>query len=712
MGADDSGGGARNEVSGSVAGPVVQAGVISGDIHFHETERPRTVPHQLPMEVRHFAGRLDALDQLGEIAGQAGPAVAIAAISGTGGIGKTTLAVRWAHSAADGYPDGQLYANLRGFDPTSEPVSPDTVLHGFLDALGVGPARIPEPLDGKVALYRSLLAQRRTLIVLDNARDADQVRPLLPGSPSCLVLVTSRSRLTSLVAQEGARPVVLDAFTDQEAAELLGKHIGAARVVAEPAATAELVEFCVRLPLALSIVAAQAAVNPGFSLADLLEELRAEQRTLDAFESGDASGSVRAVFSWSFRTLTAETTRLFRLLGLHLGPDVGVRTAASLAGVPLARTRRLLTELTTAHLVEQYSPGRFRMHDLVRAYAAELVNDQETAAERDAALHRMLDFLLHTTVSAAVVLNPNRDPQHLDPVVDGTAFAPVTDTDAAFRWYNEELATLLAAARFSATGPLVRCAWHIPWAMTSFLYRRGRWTEWADIHEAALTTATAVDDQHAIARTRRLLGNAYTLLDRQADGRAEHERAQALFAALHDDHGLGRTHHARAWADERFGEHRGAIAHAEEALQLYRGYGNRSGEAHAMDAAGWFHAQLGEFAQALDYCTRALALHTELGDISGVADDYDSLGYIHHHLGDLDRSFADYEKSVALWREVGAAYDEAITLIRLGEAREAYGDRPAAIATWQRALEILVQLDHPDADSLRARLAAHQLGPA
>ncbi|MFD9701345.1 tetratricopeptide repeat protein [Lentzea sp. NPDC059081] len=689
MGAED----VHNEVEGDVSGVVVQAGVISGGFHVH-AERPVTPPHQLPLEIRHFAGRQQELDQLTSLRDQAA-GTAVAVITGTGGIGKTTLAVRWAHSVADEYPDGELYVNLRGFDPADDPVEPGTVLHGFLDALGVGPARIPDDPAGMQALYRSLVAHRRMLIVLDNARDADQVRPLLPGAAGCLVLVTSRNRLASLVAQEGARPVALEAFTGQEAAELLATHLGEARAEAEPEATAALADFCAGLPLALSIVAAQAAVHPGFSLAQVLEGLRAEPHTLDALDLGDASGSVRTVFSWSVRALDDDATRLFRLLGLHVGPDFGLGTAASLAAEPPARTRHLLAGLTAANLVEQYVPGRFRMHDLVRACAAELVQEPETAP----ASRRMLDFLLHTTESAAIALNRNRDRQHLGVIADGTAYVPITNTDEAFRWYHAELATLSAAARQSTTS----YAWQIPWAMTSFLYRQGRWTEWAELHEAALDRA---DDDHARARTLRLLGNAYTLLDRRDEGRAQHERAQALFESLDDAHGLARTHHARAWAHGRFGENREAIAHAEEALRLYRGYGNSSGEAHALDAAGWFHAQLREFEKALDYCTRALEMHTELGDASGMADDYDSLGYIHHHLGDTERSFAEYDKAIALWQELGAAYDEAVTLVRVGEAHEDGGDRPAALATWQRALEIFVQLDHPEADTVRAKLTA------
>lgn len=381
-------------------------------------------------------------------------------------------------------------------------MTPADALRAMLDALAVGPGRIPDTVDGRAVLCRSLLADRRMLILLDNVRDAEQVRPLLPGSASCLVLVTSRDHLGSLVAQEVARPVRLGVFTDQEAAELLAARLGAAKVAAEPGVVVDLIEFCARLPLALSVVAAQETVNPDFSLADLLGELRAEQRVLDAFEAGDSSGSVRAVFSWSLRTLAPDVARLFRLLGLHLGPDFGLRTAASLADVPPSRARQLLAQLVRAHLVDQYSPGRFRLHDLVRAYAAELVDESADRTERSAAERRMLDFLLHTRLSAAVVLNPHRDPQYPPPPLAGAAYVPVADTDEAFRWYNDELATLLAAARHAANGPLVSCAWQIPWCMTSFLNRRGRWAAvWPTTTAAWATSTTTSTTWRSPSRT-------------------------------------------------------------------------------------------------------------------------------------------------------------------------------------------------------------------
>src|SRR5439155_12904450 len=317
--------------------------------------------------------RLDALLD----GGDAPTAVVVTAISGTAGIGKTALAVHWAHHARGRFPDGQLYVNLRGYDPAGQPVSPDEAIRGFLAALGVPPERMPPALAAQVSLYRSLLATRRVLVVLDNASDADQVRPLLPGAPGCLVLVTSRDSLVSLVAAEGARPLVLDLLPPGEARQLLTRRLDAARTAAEPDAVEDIVAACARLPLALAIAAARAATNPRLRLAALAAELR---ENLDALHGGDATSDVRAVFSSSYRTLTPPAARLFRLLSLCPGADVSAAATASLAGLPPARVRPLLAELTRAHLVSEHAAGRYTMHDLLRAYAAE----QARAADPDA----------------------------------------------------------------------------------------------------------------------------------------------------------------------------------------------------------------------------------------------------------------------------------------------------------------------------------------
>lgn len=343
-------------------------------------------PAQLPADLPTFVGRCAELDRARALLPERGGApatVVISAIGGMAGIGKTTLAVHWAHEVADRFPDGQLYVNLRGFDPTGSLVTPDEAIRAFLGALGVPPMRIPSGLDAQTALYRSMLARRRMLVLLDNARDTDQARPLLPGSPGCLVIVTSRNRLTGLVAGEGAHPLTLDQLTPDEAHGLLARRLGTARPAAEPRAADEIITRCARLPLALAIVAAHAVAHPGFPLSAIAEELRDSHGSLDAFASGDdITTDVRAVFSWSYKAVSAPVARMFHLLGLHSGPDISAPAAAALAGLPVRETRGLLVELTRAHLLTEHFPGRYTLHDLLRVYAAERVRAEETAEER------------------------------------------------------------------------------------------------------------------------------------------------------------------------------------------------------------------------------------------------------------------------------------------------------------------------------------------
>jgi len=331
---------------------------------------PAVVPRELPAAIGQFTGRARELRALtGMLDGPAGTVV-ISAIAGAAGIGKTALAVQWAHQVADRFPDGQLYVNLRGFHPSGKPVPAAAAVRGFLEALGVQAERIPADLDAQARLYRSLLSGRRMFVLLDNARDEEQVRPLLPGGPGCLVLVTSRCQLSGLVAAEGAHALTLGLLSEAEARDLLTRRLGAARLGAEPRAATELVGLCAGLPLALAIAAARAA-RPGARLDALSEELKDVQTRLDALDTGDPSVSVRAVFSWSVDNLPARQTRMFRLLGLHPGPDIAIPAAASLAGTPPAQARGDLRELARAHLISEHVPGRYAMHDLLRAYAAE-----------------------------------------------------------------------------------------------------------------------------------------------------------------------------------------------------------------------------------------------------------------------------------------------------------------------------------------------------
>jgi DNA-binding SARP family transcriptional activator len=361
--------------------------------------RPRT----LPPDTEYFVGRdaeMSALDALVPESADGQPgSPTIGVIMGAGGAGKTALAVRWAHRMSDRFPDGQLYVNLRGFGPTEGVLAPADVLRTFLDALQVPKERFPSTVEGRIGLYRSLLANRRMLILLDNARDADQVRPLLPNSSGCMVLVTSRSGLTGLVVADGARLLPLDLLAPGEAWELLARRLGHSRMAQQPDIVKVIIARCAGLPLALAIVAASAVNHPARSL-DVTgwasEQPWSGTEHLDTFDTGDSGTDLRTVFSWSYRTLSPEAARLFRLMGLRDCPDIATEAVASLAGLPVPPTRRLLTELTRAHLVSQRSPDRYTCHDLLWAYARELAETHDPPADRRDAVHRLLDHYLHS----------------------------------------------------------------------------------------------------------------------------------------------------------------------------------------------------------------------------------------------------------------------------------------------------------------------------
>ncbi|HYN94118.1 MAG TPA: helix-turn-helix domain-containing protein, partial [Pilimelia sp.] len=412
----------------------------------------QVVPRQLPAAARAFAGRHAELRTLttlaGSAAGRADGAV-VAVIDGAAGIGNTALAVHAANREATQFPDGQLYVDLRGFAPAGAgPVrglTPGEAVRGFLDALAVPVARLPATASALTGLYRSLLADRRLLVLLDNAADADQVRPLLPGTPGCLVVVTSRNRLTGLVVADGAEAVRLGPLTAGEGHALLIGRLGPERVAAERPAVDDIVRRCAGLPLALSIVAARAATAPRFPLAVLAGDLQDARQGLDALDAGEPSADLRSVLSWSVRELDAPAARLFRLLGLHSGADIGVAAAASLAGLPQRPVRRALAELCQVNLLAEHAPGRYSSHDLVRAYARELAHAQDPAPDRLAAVRRLLDHYLLTAVRAATTLDPHRAPIVPAAAAVGITAEQPADYAAALAWLTAEHLALLGA---------------------------------------------------------------------------------------------------------------------------------------------------------------------------------------------------------------------------------------------------------------------------
>jgi DNA-binding SARP family transcriptional activator/tetratricopeptide (TPR) repeat protein len=666
------------------------------------------VPRQLPAPFRAFVGRSDELARLdGLLTGiteDAAPAaVVVCAISGAAGIGKTALAMQWAHHVLDRFPDGQLYVNLRAFGPEGSALEPAAAIRGFLDALGVLPHRIPVDLDAQVALYRSLLAGRRILIVLDNARDSEQVRPLLPGASTCLVLVTSRNQLSGLVT-DGAYPLFLDLLSGAEAGELLSRRIGPDRVAAEPQAVQEIITRCGRLPLALAIVAARAATHPQFPLHVLATELRDRGNRLDALTGSDPHGDLRTVFSWSYDALSPEAARLFRLLGLHPGPDLSVLAAASLAGLPPSQVRPLLDELTWANLLLEHTPGRYACHDLLRVYATQLALTTDSTERRRCATHRMLDHYLHSAHASALLLNPTRDPLALSPPRPGTTLEHPAGYDQALAWFTTEHSGLLTVVEHAAATGFDTHAWQLAWALANYLDRRGHWQDMVATGIAAVAAARRLADLTAQARAHRHLAHAHTRLRSFDEAHAHLRHALDLMGQGGDL--AGQAHAQLAVADlwDRQGRYADGLRRVQQGLDLYRAAANRRGQATALNMIGWFHAQLGDHPRAIDYCQRALALFQELDDRSGQAMTWDSLGYAQHSLGHHGQAIASYRHAIDLYQDLGHRYGEADTLTRLGDTHHAMDNRQAAHSAWRQALTILSDLDHPDAEQLRAKL--------
>jgi DNA-binding SARP family transcriptional activator/tetratricopeptide (TPR) repeat protein len=668
---------------------------------------PRTPepPAQLPADVRGFTGRDEELAQLATILTSAtgeSAAVVVSAVSGMAGVGKTALAVHWARRVGSAFPDGQLYVNLRGFDPQGTVVPPTEAVRGFLAALGVRPERVPPDLEAQVGLYRSLLAGRRMIVVLDNARNEEQVRPLLPGAVGCMALVTSRNRLTGLAVREGAHLLAVDPLGRDAARDVLAARLGAGRVAAEPAATADIVASCAGLPLALAVVAARAATQPRRPLRAPAEELREASGRLDALDGGEEVSRVRAVFSWSYGALSAEAAQVFRLLALHPGPDVEQDAAAAVADVSPERVRELLAELTGGHLLVEHVPGRYAFHDLLRVYAMELVTSHDTEQVRQAALHRMTDHYLHTARAADALVTPQPNPVASPPARLRANVKEPADYGEALAWLAAEYPVLLRIVRqppgFDGQ------VWRLVAALTTFLDRHGYWEELLAAGLGALEAARREDDRTGQADAHRALGLALDRLKRRGPAREHYLRALELFAALGSDAGQARTHQHLSRMSGAEGSPRLAREHADRSLEHYRAAGDRAGQAAALNHIGWRQAHLGEHLGALAHCERALGLAQAAGDVDGQAHICDSLGYIHHRLGRYRQAVDRYRQAARLFHATGERPSEAACLVCLGDSHHSAGQTGAAREVWARALALTGELGLPDDDPLRAGL--------
>jgi tetratricopeptide (TPR) repeat protein len=686
-----------------------------GDLARNQVPAARTgstvVPRQLPAAPRVFVGRRDELDRLDatlrDIAGTAA-VVVISAISGAGGIGKTCLALRWAHQHVDRFPDGQLHVNLRGFDPTGKPMSPAVAVRGFLDALGVDPAAIPADPDAQVALYRSLVAGRQMLIMVDNAADTTQVVSLLPGSSSCTVLVTSRRHLTGLVTTHGAALLDLEVLPDGEARELLARHLGRDRLGAEPGAVDEILGYCAGLPLAISIVAARVATHPDLPLAALAEELRDSTVRLDALDAGELAANLRAVFDCSYQALDSGTATVFGLLGLTLGPDIDLSAAASLTALSTREVRAVLRTLESAHLVQQHLSGRYRMHDLIRLHATETAERDLAEEVREAAVRRLVDHYLHTAFAGERLLAPHYLTITLDPPAPGSHPERLPDPTAALAWFEAQHPHLLAAQQAAVERGWHATVWQLAYAVSTFHFRHGHQLDEVAVCLAAMDAAAHLPDPTTRILAHQHLGRAYSRVGNH-EAAAEHlHRALGLAEQADDLLAQTYTHRALAVACERWGEDRRALEHATRCLRLFQDLDMPAREADAHNSMGWLSARLGQYDQASTHCQAALELFRRHGDNrEGEAATLDSLGYLAHRTGRHTAAVDYHQQALTLFRELRNTRLETEVLDSLGHPYAALGQHDQVRAVWRQALErYRDQGRHDDAARVQRQLDA------
>jgi tetratricopeptide (TPR) repeat protein/DNA-binding XRE family transcriptional regulator len=648
----------------------------------------RVMPRMLPAAVPAFAGRHSELAVLSRMLDQPGGMAVITAIGGTAGVGKTALAIYWGHRVAAEFPDGQLFVNLRGFDPSGTPVAPADVMPILLEALGVPPDRIPEAFDGQAGLYRSLLAGRRMLIVLDNANDEAQVRPLLPGSLTCRVVVTSRNELTGLAAIEAARLLLLDVMTDTEARELLRLRLGPELLAADSSATTQIIEACAHLPLALSIIAARVASAPGLSFTRVASEI-AGSPDLGGFAAGrDPAADVRAVLSWSYRCLNPDAARAFRLAGLHPGPYLDRYAIAALTQTVPEQAGQLLTMLAHGHLVQPAGPDRYRMHDLLKGYARVLAEVHDAEGDRRYALTRLFDYYLHTAAAAMNALVPAE--RHLRPAIPqaATPAPPVSPATAARTWLDTERASLVAvAAHASGHGWPSHAIW-LSATLFRYLDTGSHHPEAVAIHTCARRAARAANDLAGEARALNGLGSIAWRQGRYPQATDYYEQALALFRQIGDQTGEAQTLGNLGIIAWRQGRHSLATDYYEQALALFRQAGDRTGEARTLGNLGVIEERQGRYMVAADHYQQILALFRQAGDLTGQARSLTNLGSVEGRQRRYPEATSYLEEALALFRQAGDRTGQAHALTNLGSVEERQHRYPEATSYLEQALAL------------------------
>jgi tetratricopeptide (TPR) repeat protein len=665
------------------------------------------IPMQLPPAAGGFVGRREQLIRLeAMLSGDRPPgSPALAVVVGSAGAGKTALVVHWAHGIRRRFPDGVLFADLRGFAPAQAPVDTAAQLESFLRALGVAPAEIPFGQDERSALLRGLLDGRRLLMVLDNVADSQQVRPLLAGSGETAIVVTSRSSLGSLVSREGAVRLMVEPMVPQEAQRLLRRHLPATRRRAPAGAVATLVELCAGLPLALRVAAERVAADPSNRLAEVISLLARERNRLDLLSGEDEYDTVRAVFSWSYRSLTGTEQRMFRLLGVDPGVEASVPAAAALVGIPVHEARATLDRLAGMHLLETPGAARHRMHDLMRLYAREQALVEEPEAARRAAIHRSLCWYLHTADAAGRLLVPKRRGLELGAAPPGCEPLTFGDYDEALAWCDRELVNLVAATRAAIGADEYAIAWRLPAALSGFFTIRRHWAEWIDTHQLGLQAAHLADDAEAQALLRSRLGVAYGYLRRFTEATEHFERAVALQESAGDRHAAAATLLNFGFVLWRMGRAEDATACFQRSLPVFRETGDRHGEGMALNNLGEAYAELENFPPALEHLEQALVVFRASENRYGQGSTLDSLGMTYRRMGRPDDALDWLGQARAVRADIGDRHGEARTLCNLAETLHDLGRLAEAQQCWRAALTTFEQLNDPQAEDVRGRLA-------
>ncbi|WP_037604546.1 AfsR/SARP family transcriptional regulator [Streptacidiphilus rugosus] len=664
---------------------------------------PHARPAQLPAGLPDFTGRSHAAEQLevqlAKVTGiwARGPLV-LSAIDGAGGIGKTSLAVHVAHRVAAMFPDGQLHADLHGAG--GRPAEPGEVLARFLRGLGVPPEQVPGDLEERGALYRTTLATRRVLVLLDNVRDAAQVRPLLPGTATCAVLITSRSSLPGL---DGAFRLTLDFLGPDEARELFTHIVGADVVAAEPDATREVLRICSGLPLAVRIAAGRLGTRPGGTVGELARRLADARLRLDELAVEDRA--IRATFAVSYHDLPDDQARAFRLLSVDAAPSITTPAAAALLGVPVGEARRILDALLGIHLLQSPERDRYRFHDLLRLFAAECAQADETSAERDAALHRLLRWYLHRSAAASRSLNPVRRHVTLDAPASGWEPLDFDDSEQALGWLEAERPNLVTAVSQATQGGLHEIGWKLPIVLWDLFSLRSWQDDGVECNENALVSAERLGDREATAWVLNSLSSAYQGVGRLTDAVDCLARALEIRVESGDLRGQGSCLINLGYVYTEMGRPAEAIALLDRALVIFEEMGLTHAVGAVLTNLAFAHQRHGDDRTALRHHERALAIHQDTSNDYSVGREVANMAGALFRLGRLDEA-ADYAaRGVETNRVTGNQADEGFALDVLGQVHAARGHHSLARRHWQDACAVLDAVGHPHAAEIRTRLA-------